>query len=187
MKEISHSYRAIVLYFLSLTEEGRMDMHRLFKLLYFADRNGLAQHGLGLAIPEDIYVKMTFGPVPSVLYDYLKSLDQAEDIYIEKDGKEILIKEVDLAEYLHLYLSAYAKEIASQVFEENRSLNFNQRTEKSHDEAWQRTDMSKSISRLDIAEAGGASEATIAYLQEVIENEAFIADLPEDEGILYEG
>ena len=51
---------------------GRTDMHKLCKILYFADQRHLSQYGR--SITGDTYIAMQFGPVPSCVDDILKAL-----------------------------------------------------------------------------------------------------------------
>ena len=46
------------------------DFHRVFKILYFADREHLSKYGR--PITGDTYIKMSDGPVPTKLYDIFK-------------------------------------------------------------------------------------------------------------------
>ena len=48
----------------------RKDFHKIFKIIYFADRQHLADWGR--PITGDTYIAMEAGPVPSRLYDMLK-------------------------------------------------------------------------------------------------------------------
>lgn len=51
---------------------GKTDMHKLCKILYFADQRHLSQYGR--SITGDTYIAMKFGPVPSCVDDILKAL-----------------------------------------------------------------------------------------------------------------
>jgi len=48
------------------------DFHRVFKILYFADREHLSKYGR--PITGDTYIKMSDGPVPTKLYDIFKAI-----------------------------------------------------------------------------------------------------------------
>ena len=50
----------------------RADFHKVFKILYFSDRNMLSMSGM--MITGDTYIAMNDGPVPSNMYDILKSV-----------------------------------------------------------------------------------------------------------------
>lgn len=45
----------------------RRDFHKIFKVLYFADRTHLIKYGR--PITGDTYIAMEYGPVPSMIYD----------------------------------------------------------------------------------------------------------------------
>ena len=51
---------------------GICDFHKVFKTLYFADKNHLSK--FGRPITGDWYVAMKNGPVPSNLYDIFKAI-----------------------------------------------------------------------------------------------------------------
>lgn len=70
-----------VLYIVS--KISRKDFHKIFKILYFADRNLFAD--FGKTITGDHYIAMNAGPVPSNLYDIFKSI--RGDGYFKDDGK----------------------------------------------------------------------------------------------------
>ena len=61
----------------------RSDFHKIFKILYFSDREHLMEYGR--AITGDTYIAMEYGPVPSNLYDILKSV--RGDSYFKDDGR----------------------------------------------------------------------------------------------------
>jgi uncharacterized phage-associated protein len=61
---------ASVLYIASRLD--RADFHRVFKLLYFADKYHLENYGRLIA--SDRYIAMKEGPVPSATYDIFKAL-----------------------------------------------------------------------------------------------------------------
>jgi uncharacterized phage-associated protein len=51
----------------------RKDFHKIFKILYFSDREHLNMYGR--TITGDKYIAMSDGPVPSNLYDIFKSVE----------------------------------------------------------------------------------------------------------------
>jgi uncharacterized phage-associated protein len=53
-------------------QDGQIDLYALLKTLYYADKNHL--HEWGRTITGDFYVRMPYGPVPSQVYDMLKSV-----------------------------------------------------------------------------------------------------------------
>ena len=146
------------------------DMHKLSKILYFADQKHLSE--FGRPITGETYIAMTNGPVPSFLYDVLKSVRGDID-YIKTDidlnaAFEVFEKyyvgakrpaEVDL-------LSGTDTELLDQSIIENRDLDFNTLTEKSHDNAWQKAVTNYEIDSFEIATAGGADAEMPKYIRE---------------------
>ena len=47
------------------------DFHKIFKILYFADREHVSKYGR--FITGDTYIRMEYGPVPSAIYDLVKN------------------------------------------------------------------------------------------------------------------
>ena len=61
----------------------RSDFHKIFKILYFSDREHLMEYGR--AITGDKYIAMKYGPVPSNLYDIFKAV--RGDSYFSDTGE----------------------------------------------------------------------------------------------------
>ncbi|MDR0567396.1 MAG: SocA family protein [Prevotellaceae bacterium] len=53
------------------------DIHRIFKVLYFADREHLAKYGR--PITSDTYVKYPYSPVPSNIYAMVNSVKGGQE------------------------------------------------------------------------------------------------------------
>src|SRR6056297_2388937 len=49
---------------------GTSDMHKLFKVLYFAEKDYLSK--FGRMITGDNFIAMKYGPVPSMIFDIFK-------------------------------------------------------------------------------------------------------------------
>jgi len=154
---------------------GIGDFHKVFKILYFADQKHLARYGS--AITNDKYIAMTYGPVPSMAYDIVKSIrgdallatfqDQFTP-YFELVGKYSIRAKInpDLD-----YLSESEIQCLNESVSESEQLTFQKRTDKSHDSAWRNADKNGEMSLMDIAKVGGANNGMIAYIRESIENE----------------
>ena len=51
---------------------GKVDMHKIFKALFFADQEHLSRYGR--TITGDVYIAMNYGPVPSKTDDIFKAV-----------------------------------------------------------------------------------------------------------------
>lgn len=146
-------------------------MHHVAKILYFAEREHLSK--FGRPIVGDDYIAMKFGPVPSKIYDIFKSLrgekrypDEAisrfKNFFEIRDNSKIMpLGEVNLDVFSDSELDAIEKSI-----DENKDLDFENRSNKSHDSAWKATTLNRPIDKENIAKAGGANDAMVAYMHE---------------------
>lgn len=155
MSEAYEVSRNVVLYILN--KIGPCDMHKLAKIVYFADMKHLVKYGRAI-LEDDYYVKMRFGPVPSGIYNNIKanlfkSVESESALSIKANSK------ADLD-----YLSESDLECLDLSIEENRRLTFDQLTEKSHGKAWGSARDNGPIDLLNIALEGGASEGMIEYI-----------------------
>ncbi len=66
---------------------GAMGRMKLLKLVFFADRQHLAEHGR--PIVGGTYVAMPHGPVPSELYDEIKTVRRSSD-WLAIDGVKVV-------------------------------------------------------------------------------------------------
>ncbi|OJV14767.1 MAG: hypothetical protein BGO21_18925 [Dyadobacter sp. 50-39] len=143
---------------------GRSDIHKLFKILYFAEQKHLVRYGA--AISQDRYHAMKNGPVPSIAYDIYKSVKEGGATYaryfspIDRFSIEA-IAEPDLD-----FLSQSEIICLEESVLENKDLSFNDLTDKSHDEAWNLTARDKEISPVAIARAGGADSHMVKYIED---------------------
>lgn len=121
---------------------GRHDKHKIFKILYFADREHLSRYGR--SITRDVYIAMKYGPVPSKIDDMFKVV--RGDCLPYNDAK-------NLREYFHFvsdcfieldrkadmdYLSKSDVECLDYAIEKCKDKSFDERTDMSHDSAWQK-------------------------------------------------
>lgn len=175
-----HQEKAIasVLYLAtSLQSKGikKIGFHKIFKLLYFAEKKHLVKYGR--PITGDFFVAMDYGPVPSAIYDMLKSVK----------GDSPLIAAATFSEYFHVVshfitpkqqpdLDEFSEsdlECLAASIEENFLLNFDQLVKKSHDAAYDKADHVSKISFREMAKSAGADPEMLKYLKIVSENENF--------------
>jgi uncharacterized phage-associated protein len=165
---------AAILYILNKLSDCRVtcDLHKLSKILYFAEREHLATWGR--PVTGDFFVAMQYGPVPSHIYDMVKSArgdsffipQDTYTAYFEVNGKRIVAKQlpdVDL-------LPESAQALFDKAIEENCRLSFNELVEKSHDTAWKEAAKDDKISYKHMAQEAGASSEMLAYLRHNAEN-----------------
>lgn len=164
---------ASVLYILERT--GRLDFHKLFKILYFAEQKHLALYGK--PITGDHYIAMPAGPVPSVIYDILKSVRDKDDYPVNyKEFEHLFVVEGNY--YVKALvgsdtdnLSESSTELLNDSIKENKDLSFSQLKEKSHDTAWGMADANYEINYEDIAACGGANDVILKYMKTSSENQ----------------
>jgi len=172
MKENVETTIHALLYILDRLK-GEADFHKVFKLLYFADKKHLVKYGA--LITDDNYIAMNHGPVPSMAYDILKTL--------RGEGLSASIKD-QFTPYFELinnftvkakvlpdldYLSSSETDALDESIAENKDLDFNQRTVKSHDDAWTKA-YSGEMDLFEIAKSGGASDDMLDYIKLVEEH-----------------
>lgn len=155
---------------------GRSDFHKLFKVLYFADQKHLATYGM--PITGDLYVAMKNGPVPSELYDVFKSVrdfpahaGDNPNLFAVTNGYNIAAKrnpDIDT-------LSESNIECLIEAIDENRQLNFNQLTLKSHNTAWEAASNDE-MSVIEIAREGGANDEMLKYIELNLENQIIFSN-----------
>ena len=155
---------------------AKPDLHKIFKILYFADQKHLARYGR--PILGDFYIAMDHGPVPSQVYDMVKivrgetffqssrdydAFFEVRDHYIypKQEPSMDLFSESDL-------------ECINESFRENQFLSFNQLKVKSHDGAYCKAAKDDKISYREMAKQAGANASMLAYIQEVAENERLL-------------
>lgn len=147
----------------------RKDFHKIFKIIYFADRQYLADWGR--PITGDTYIAMEAGPVPSRLYDMLKIV--RGDSYmpdIEGLGKYfqveswMYVKPLQNADFDEL--SANEREILQEAIDKYAGLSYDEIKEKSHDIAWRSTARDFAINWENIAREAGLDEDEVACLRD---------------------
>jgi len=150
----------------------RKDFHKIFKLIYFADREHLSKYGR--PITGDTYIAMKDGPVPSKLDDIFKavrgdsffSFNAAEyaQLFSVNDWYFIIPKtEANLD-----YLSQSDVEELNNSLDKYGSMSWDEIREKSHDFAWRATPSNRQISVDNILRETGEDEDYIKYVTEYI-------------------
>jgi len=156
----------IILYIANKVKEPTF--HRISKLFYFADKKHLEYYGR--LICDDEYVAMKHGPVPSEVYDILKSVrgDGTSDFQHQAKNafqvrEKYLVKPSRKAD-VNL-LSESEEECINAAIEEYGTLSFQELTEKSHDKAWEAADDNDIISVKDIASTLSNSKELLKHLR----------------------
>ncbi len=160
---------------LSNMDEKLCNFHKLFKILYFSEKQHLSRYGR--SITGDKYIAMKDGPVPSSIYDILKilrgtpsviktSIDWSHDFEVrENHYLKMINSEFDMDIF-----SESEIECLSQSIAENKNLSFTILRDHSHDSAWESANQNDEMSIFDIAKAGGANDEIIKYIAIVCEN-----------------
>lgn len=151
---------------------GSCDIHKVCKILYFADQKHLSKYGR--TITGDTYIAMSYGPVPSNTEDMFKALrgnsyyfdktllQEARNLFGFTNGYVLVTKsDVDLD-----YLSDSDIECLDYAWNTYGSLNFGQLTEASHGHAWNDTVQGREISIDKIMSEAGDSDEYINYIVE---------------------
>lgn len=157
---------------------GKTDMHKLCKILYFADQHHLSEYGR--SITGDTYIAMQFGPVPSCVDDILKALrgdsffssvPEIEQLrhclvfenrfivraLIEPDMDELSCSDVRCLDY---------------AIDLCKDKSFHELTTFSHGLAWSNTQRDRSISVKDILREAGDEEAYVEYISDNLKTQA---------------
>ena len=153
----------------------RKDFHKIFKVIYFADRQHLADWGR--PITGDTYIAMEAGPVPSRLYDMLKIV--RGDSYIADTEGLGAYFQVENWMYVRPLvdadlnkLSANEQQALSDAIDKYAGLSYDEIKEKSHDTAWRSTARDFSISWENIALEAGLDNEELECVNELSRLEA---------------
>lgn len=182
--------QAVVLYILQHFKDG-VDYIKLFKIMYFAQREYLATNGLCLV--EDTFKARLKGPVPALTYKVVKLVENG----LEPDGegndltKFMSSITVDSNQIVHAvndpdmdYISEMEKDEIDRTIEKYGRMGSEDLSELSHDDAYNKVrglmedDPQKDmLTTIDIARAGGASKQMVDHIREVqLIKAAFNAD-----------
>jgi len=165
------AYNAL-LYLLGKFKDNTCDIHKLCKLLYFADQLSLSRYGR--SITGDDYIAMRYGPVPSNVYEMFKALNGASFFFpkesIAEAGKSFLyINKCFIKGKVSCdedYLSESDMECLDEVFDKYAGLNFAQLTERSHGFAWGNTGVNSCIDVGDMVMECGDTEEYAQYISD---------------------
>lgn len=140
--------------------QARPTLHSVFKVLYDAEKRHLADYLQ--PIVGDRYVAMSFGPVPSHLYDLLKHLrDPRSVLGVDPELAEIGRRHLAVRDRMRLEvlapsdveaLSESAIACLDAALAVELGMTFRERTDWSHDRAWQATARNGTIPWRKIAE-----------------------------------
>ena len=172
--------QSVVLYILQHFKEG-VDYIKLFKIMYFAQREYLAVNGL--CIIEDTFKARPKGPVPALTYKVVKLAENGQTP--EGDGNDLTeflssIK-VDAGQIIHAvkqpdmdYISKMERKQIDNTIAKYGEKDSNDLSNLSHDEAYEKVrklmedDPQKDVlTTIDIARAGGASKSMVDHIREM--------------------
>ena len=153
-----------------LSKLGTIDMHRVSKILYFADRSHLSKYAR--SITGDDYIKMSYGPVPSNVYDIMKEVrgDSFFANTFEAKTLEQYFKFVNSKDIISL--TDVNLECLDEALALCKNLSFEELTRLSHDYAWNNTIMNGKISVKDILCEMGDDEDYIEYVSQKLQMES---------------
>lgn len=156
-----------ILYVLERLGDSLADIHKICKILYFADQKHLSQ--FGRTITGDDYIKMPYGPVPSKIEDMFKAL-RGESFFsdcVEEVSKYFGLKNKYVLEAKQKcdtdYLSKTDMKCLDYAVDKCKDKSFNEITEMSHDLAWNNAALGRRISEKDILREVGDTEEYIEY------------------------
>lgn len=149
---------------------GKTDMHKLCKILYFADQKHLSQYGR--SITGDTYIAMQYGPVPSCVDDILKAL-RGDSFFSDSPELDSLkesmvfenrfiirsLKNADMDE-----LSGTDVKCLDFAIDFCKNKSFQELTSLSHGLAWNNTQRDRAMSVKDILREAGDEEAYVEYI-----------------------
>ena len=147
----------------------RRDFHKIFKILYFSDREFLNQYGV--TITGDTYIAMDAGPVPTKTYDMFKIV--RGDSYIQ-DTKN-LGRYFAVSNWMFILplqkanldnIASAEKDIIDAMISRYGDMSYDEIKDKSHDVAWRSTARDYPISFENMALESGMDAEDIPYLEE---------------------
>lgn len=156
---------------------GKTDMHKLCKILYFADQRHLSEYGR--SITGDTYIAMQFGPVPSCIDDILKAVrgdsffSSVPEIEVLRQAivfdNRFIVKALKAPDMDELSVSDVAcLDFAIGLCKDK---SFAELTAFSHGLAWSNTQRDRAISVKDILREAGDDEAYVEYIADNIKTQ----------------
>lgn len=167
---------AVVLYILQHFKNG-VDYIKLFKIMYFAQREYLATYGLTIA--EDTFKARQLGPVPSLTYKVVKMAENGDESADLKNFVSSICVNEEKRVYAKAkpdmdYIADMEKEELDKTIAQYKDMDSKELSKLSHDAAYtivcerMKDDPQQDILTLiDIARAGGASEAMVDYIRQM--------------------
>lgn len=161
-----------VLYVVSKLKKS--DMHKISKILYFADMVHLSTYGR--SITGDTYIAMEYGPVPSAIYDIFKSLrGDGASAYTEMAASAIRIKNRFIVNALQeadlKYLSKTDIQVIDDVILAFGEHSWADIVEISHQYAWSNTPLNAPISVEKMLIESHQEQEYISYVTQFINNQ----------------
>lgn len=153
----------------------RKDMHKIFKTLYFADREHLSRYGR--SITGDVYIAMSYGPVPSKIDDIFKAVrgDSFFSGYAGEFKNDFKFVNKFVIEPLRDadmdFLSETDVECLDYGIDKCKGKSFSELVEMSHDLAWNNTRKDREMSVKDILRENGETEEYAEYICSRMEEE----------------
>ncbi len=149
---------------------GICDMHKICKILYFADQKHLSRYSR--SITGDDYIAMQYGPVPSRINDMMKAVRGDSYFSSTEDSAEL---GRHFAFHNNFLITALAKPDTDYLSETDiecldesialcKGMSFGELTEFSHGPAWDNTKEGRRISVKDILREAGDEEGYVDYV-----------------------
>ncbi|MCH5307634.1 MAG: SocA family protein [Prevotella sp.] len=186
-KEQIDKIRAVVLYILNQFPDG-VDYVKLFKIMYFAQRRYLSTYGM--CIVDDTFKARQKGPVPALTYKVMKIAETGEGIGESQDLTDFSNSvKIDKNQRVHAtcepdmdYIAEMELHVLDEEIAEKRNIPSDVLSRMSHDSAYKKVckrmkdDPQKdSLTCIDIARAGGASEEVLESIREMQQIERVLA------------
>jgi uncharacterized phage-associated protein len=153
------------------------DLHKIFKIMYFADQKHLA--AFARPITGDFYIAMKDGGVPSRIYEMVKMV-RGDSICQDIAGFKNFF-EVFSGHFLFPKQESVMDEFSQSDLEclevsivENQDLTFEELRKKSHDQAYEKANKDDKISFREMAKVLDADETVLEFMKLNSENESIL-------------